>query len=72
MFEILDDIENSIVRVAFVGEIQPTDSEVSAPTFERIFETRKPLRIAGGLDPLLGLEPGIRVPSVPFSHSASR
>ena len=25
MFEILDDTENGIVRVAYVGEIQPTD-----------------------------------------------
>jgi hypothetical protein len=45
MFEILDDTENGIVRVAFVREIQPTGYEVSAPTFEKIFETRKPLRL---------------------------
>ena len=45
MFEILDDTENGIVRVAFVGEIQPTDYEVSAPTFEKIIKTRKPLRL---------------------------
>ncbi len=43
--EILDDTENGIVRVALVGEIQPTDCEVSTPTFEKIFETRKPLRL---------------------------
>ncbi len=43
--EILDDTENGIVRGAFVGQIQPTDCEVSAPTFEKIFETRKPLRL---------------------------
>ncbi len=36
MFEILDDTENGIVRVAFVGEIGPTDYEVSAPAFEKI------------------------------------
>jgi hypothetical protein len=45
MFEILDDTENGIVRVAFVGEIQPTDYEVSGPTFGKVFETRKPLRL---------------------------
>ena len=45
MFEILDDTENGIVRVAFVGEIQPTDYEVSGPTFEKIIKTRKPLRL---------------------------
>ncbi len=45
MFEILDDMENGIVRVAFVGEIQPTDYEVSTPLFEKIIETRKPIRM---------------------------
>jgi hypothetical protein len=45
MFEILDDTENGIVRVAFVGEIGPTDYEVSGPTFEKIIKTRKPLRL---------------------------
>ncbi len=45
MLEILDDTEKGIVRVAFVGEIQPTDYEVSAPTFEKIIKTRKPLRL---------------------------
>ncbi len=45
MFEVLDDTVNGIVRVAFVGEIQPTDFEVSAPTFEKIIKTRKPLRL---------------------------
>ena len=45
MFEILDDTENGIVRVAFVGEIQPTDYEVSGPTSEKIIKTRKPLRL---------------------------
>jgi hypothetical protein len=45
MFEIIDDTEKGIVRVAFVGEIQPTDYEVSSPTFEKIIKTRKPLRL---------------------------
>ncbi len=45
MFEILDDTENGIVRVACVGEIQPTDYEVSGPTFEKIIKTRQPLRL---------------------------
>ena len=45
MFEILDDTENGIVRVAFVGEIQLTDYEVSVPMFEKIVKTRKPLRL---------------------------
>ena len=45
MFEILDNTENDIVRVAFVGEIQPTDFEVSGPTFEKIVNTRQPLRL---------------------------
>ena len=45
MFEIFNDTESGIVRVAFVGEVQPTDYEVSAPTLEKIFETRKPLRL---------------------------
>jgi len=36
MFEILDDTENGIVRVAYVGEIQATDYDVSGPTFEKI------------------------------------
>ena len=45
MFEILDDTENGIVRVAFVGEIQPTDYEISTPIFEKIIKTRKPLRL---------------------------
>jgi hypothetical protein len=45
MFEILDDTENGIVRVVFVGEIQPTDYDVSAPTFEKIIKTRRPLRL---------------------------
>jgi len=45
MFEILDDTENDIVRVAFVGEIQPTDYEVIDPIFEKIIKTRQPLRL---------------------------
>lgn len=45
MFEIIDDKENGIVRVAFVGEIGPTDYEASGPTFEMIVETQKPLRL---------------------------
>ncbi len=45
MFGILDDPENGIVRVAFVGEIQPTDYEVSAPTFEKIIKAEKPIRL---------------------------
>jgi hypothetical protein len=45
MFEVLDDTENGIVRVAFIGEIQPTDYEVSTPAFEKIIKTRKPLRL---------------------------
>jgi hypothetical protein len=45
MFEILDDTENGIVRVAFVGEIGPTDYEFSGPTFEKIIKTPKPLRL---------------------------
>ena len=45
MFEILDDTENGIVRVACVGEIQPTDYEVSTPLFEKIIKTRKPIRL---------------------------
>ena len=45
MFEILDDTENGIVRVAFVGEIQPTDFEVLDPTFKKIIKTRQPLRL---------------------------
>lgn len=69
MFEILDDTENGIVRVAFVGEIQPTDYEVSG---REDFRDAKAIAIAVGLDPLLGLVPGIRVASVPFSHTASR
>ncbi len=45
MFEIIDDTENGIVRVACVGAIQPTDYEVSGPTFEKIIKTRQPLRM---------------------------
>ena len=45
MFEILDDTENGIVRVAYVGEIQPTDYDVSGPKFEKIAKTRQPLRL---------------------------
>jgi hypothetical protein len=49
MFEILDGAESGtesgISRVAFVGQIQPADYEVSAPAFERIFESRKSLRL---------------------------
>ena len=45
MFEILDDTENGIVRVACVGEIQLADYEVSLPAFEKIVKTRKPLRL---------------------------
>ncbi len=45
MFEILDDTENGIVRVAWVGEIQPTDYEVLDSTFEKIVKTRQPLRL---------------------------
>ena len=45
MFEILDDTENGIVRVAYVGEIQPTDYDVSGPTFEKIVKARQPLRL---------------------------
>ncbi len=45
MFEILDGRENGIVRVAFVGQIKPEDYQVSAPAFEKIFKTRKPLRL---------------------------
>ena len=45
MFEILDDTENGIVRVAYVGEIQPTDYEVIDPIFEKIIKTRQPLRL---------------------------
>ncbi len=45
MFEILDDTENGIVRVAYVGEIQATDYDVSGPTFEKIAKTRQPLRL---------------------------
>ncbi len=42
MFEILDDTENGIVRVACVGETQATDYDVSGPTFEKIAKTRQP------------------------------
>jgi len=45
MFEILDDTENGIVRVAYVGEIQATDYDVSGPAIEKIFKTRQPLRL---------------------------
>jgi hypothetical protein len=45
MFDILDGTENGIVRIAFVGEIQPADYEVSAPACERVFETQKSLRL---------------------------
>ncbi len=45
MFEILDDTENGIVRVAYVGEIQATDYDVSGPALEKIIETRQPLRL---------------------------
>ncbi len=45
MFEILDDTKNGIVRVALVGEIQAIDYEVSAPTFMKIIQTRRPLRL---------------------------
>ena len=45
MFEIRDDPENGIVRIAFVGEILPADYEVSAPALRKIIETRKPVRL---------------------------
>ncbi len=45
MFEILDDTENGIVRVAYVGEIQPTDYDVSGPALEKIIKKRQPLRL---------------------------
>ena len=45
MFEILDDTENGIVRVAYVGEIQTTDYDVSGPIFEKIAKMRQPLRL---------------------------
>ena len=54
MFEILDDTENCIVRVAFVGEIQPTDYEISSPTFEKIIKAQKPLRLLLDWTRLLG------------------
>jgi hypothetical protein len=45
MFEIFDDTENGIIRVAFIGEIKPTDYEASVPTIEQIMERRKPIRL---------------------------
>ncbi len=45
MFEILDDTENGIVRIACVGEIQATDYDVSGPALEKIIKTRQPLRL---------------------------
>jgi hypothetical protein len=45
MLEIFDDTENGIVRLAYVGEIQPTDYEVLDPVFEKIIKTRQPLRL---------------------------
>ncbi len=45
MFEIIYDTENGIIRIAFVGEIQPKDYEDSAPTFAKIFGSRKSLRL---------------------------
>ena len=45
MFEILDDTENGIVRVAYVGEIQPTDFDVSGPDFEKLVKTRQQIRL---------------------------
>ncbi len=45
MFEFFDATENGIIRIAFVGEIQPKDYEDSAPTFAKIFGSRKSLRL---------------------------
>ena len=45
MFEILDDTENGIVRVACVGEIQPTDYEVLDPILQKMIEARQPIRL---------------------------
>ncbi len=45
MFKILDDTENGIVRIDFVGQVGPADYQISVPEFEKIIETRKPLRL---------------------------
>ena len=40
MFEIRDDTENGIIRVAYIGEIKPTDFETIAPTLKKILKMR--------------------------------
>ncbi len=45
MFDIFEDSEHGIIRVAFSEEIQPIDYEVSGPAFEKIIKSRKPFRV---------------------------
>ena len=54
MIEILDEPENGIVRVAFVGRIESTDYERSALILEKIMAARKPLRLLVDWTELLG------------------